>query len=76
MIEHEVHFLTECKLYGSNTDFWQKVYQKFPQTTHLNNKDKFVFLMTQEDQEIMQILLNTVKEWHGFRTFLCNYFYE
>ena len=75
-IEDEVHFLTECKLYGSNNDFWQKVYQKFPQTTHLNNKDKFVFLMTQEDQEIMQILLNTVKEWHGFRTFLCNYFYE
>ena len=75
-VEDEVHFLTDCKLYGSKDKFWAEVYQKFPQTAHLSNKDKFIFLMTQEDPEIMKLLLKTVRDWHGFRTFLCNYFYQ
>ena len=75
-IEDEVHFLTDCKIYGTKDKFWSQVHQKFPQTSHLSNKDKFIFLMTQEDPEIMKLLLKTVRDWHGFRTFLCNYFYQ
>ena len=75
-IEDEVHFLTDCKIYGTKDKFWNQVHQKFPQTLHLSNKDKFIFLMTQEDLEIMKLLLKTVRDWHGFRTILCNYFYQ
>ena len=75
-MEDEIHFLTECKIYGSKDLFWNQVYEKFPQTSHLTNKDKFIFIMTQEDPEIMKLLLKTTREWFGLRTFLCNYFYE
>ena len=75
-VEDEIHFLTDCKIYGSKNKFWDQVYLKFPQTTGLGNKDKFIFLMTQEDPETMKVLLKTAREWQEFRAFLCNYFYE
>ena len=75
-MEDEIHFLTECKIYGSKDLFWNQVYEKFPQISHLTNKDKFIFIMTQEDPEIMKLLLKRTREWFGLRTFLCNYFYE
>ena len=60
-MEDEIHFLTECKIYGSKDLFWNHVYQKFPQTSHLSNKDKIIFIMTQEDPEIMKLLLKTTR---------------
>ena len=75
-IEDEMHFLTECKIYGSKEKFWNQVHQKFPQTSQLSSKDKFIFMMTQEDPETMKTLLKTIREWYGLRTFLCNYFYQ
>ena len=75
-VEDEVHFLTECSIYGSRNKFWDQVHLKFPQTAELSTKDKFIFIMTQEDPEIMKALLKTIREWQEFRAFLCNYFYE
>ena len=75
-IEDEIHFLTECKIYGSKDKFWNQVHQKYPQTSQLSSKDKFIFMMTQEDSETMKTLLKTIREWYGLRTFLYNYFYQ
>ena len=75
-IEDEVHFLTDCKLYGSQINFWAQVSTKFPQTRNLNKEDKYTFIMTQEDPEIMELLLKTNYERQRLRNFLCEYFYQ
>ena len=75
-VEDEIHFLTECRLYGSKNQFWQKVQTKFPQTANLDHKAKFIFLMTQEDPETTKLTMETNKEWQNLRTFLCDYFYQ
>ena len=75
-IEDEVHFLTDCKLYGSQNNFWTQVTTKFPQTRNLNKEEKYTFIMTQEDPEIMGLLLKTNYERQQLRNFLCEYFYQ
>ena len=76
VVEDECHYFTDCKLYGDQDKFWQDIYAKFPQTTHLNSKEKFTFLMTQEDPEVTQLTLKKNLEWQQFRTFMCDYFYQ
>ena len=75
-VENEVHFLTNCQLYGCQNKFWNQVATKFPQTSNLCNEDKFIFIMTQEDPEITELLLKTNYEWQQFRIFMCEYFFE
>ena len=75
-VENEVHFLTDCKIYGSQNDFWNQVTTKFPQTLNLNKEDKLVFILTQEDPELMELLLKSNYEWQRLNSFLCEYFYE
>ena len=75
-VENEQHFMTDCKLYGSQSNFWNQVTSKFPQTTNLSKENKFIFIMTQEDPEITELLLRTNYEQQQFRNFMCKYFYE
>ena len=75
-VENEVHFLTNCKLYGSQSKFWNQVTTKFPQVSNLCNEDKLIFIMTQEDPEITELLLKTNYEWQQFRIFMCEYFFD
>ena len=37
-VEDEIHFLTECNIYGSRNIFWDQVHLKFPQTAELSTK--------------------------------------
>ena len=75
-VENEVHFLTDCKIYGSQNDFWNQVTTKFPQTLNLSKEDRLVFILTQEDPEIMELLLKSNYEWQRLNSFLCEYFYD
>ena len=75
-IEDEVHFTTTCRIYGTLSHLWAKISEKYPQTSHLNNREKFIFLMTQEDHEITKELLKMNYEWQKLRTFLSEYFYQ
>ena len=75
-VEDEIHFMTDCKLYGSQNTFWTQVTSKFPQTTNLSKENKFVFIMTQEDPEITELLLKTNYKQQQFRNFMFEYFYE
>ena len=76
LVEDETHFFTDCTIYGDKEEFWSKVYTKFPQVMNLTSKEKFTFLMTQEDEEIMTLTLKKNLEWQKFRSFLCEYFYQ
>ena len=75
-IEDEEHFTTTCRIYGTLNGFWNKIRDKYPQTSQLSNKEKFIFLMTQEDHEITSELLKKNYEWQKLRNFLCEYFYQ
>ena len=75
-VENEVHFLTNCKIYGSQNDFWNQVTTKFPQTLNLRREDRLVFILTQDDPEIMGLLLKLNYEWQRLNSFLCEYFYD
>ena len=43
---------------------------------HLNNEEKFTYLMTQEDYEITVLVLKMAYEWQNLRSFLCDHFYK
>ena len=75
-LEDEIHFLTECNIYGSRNIFWDQVHLKFPQTAELSTKDKFIFIMTQEDPELTNKILKMNHEWMLFRNFLHENFYN
>jgi hypothetical protein len=75
-MEDEVHFFTECNIYGSQNKFWQTIHTKYPQTSHLTLEERFVFIMTQEDTECIELMLKKNHEWQMLRAFLCEYFYQ
>ena len=75
-VEDEIHFLTNCNLYGSLTKYWNQIKEKTPQIATLNDEEKFIFLMSQEDPELMKITLKMTYEWQRFRSLMCDYFYQ
>ena len=75
-VEDEIHFLTDCKLYGSRDQFWNKIYNKVPQISTHSSTDRFIFLMTQEDPDVMEVVLQTTCKWLAFRNFLNENFYN
>ena len=75
-VEDEIHFLTDCHLYGTMHKYWETIYTMIPQIVTHSNTDKFIYIMTQEDTELTKILLKMVYEWMTFRKFLQEYFYQ
>ena len=73
-VEDEIHFLTECRLYGSHSRYWNLIYEKFPQLSPLSNEERFIFIMTQEDEELTKIILKMNYESQAFRKFIWEYF--
>ena len=75
-VEDEIHFLTDCQLYGSHDKYWNTVHEKVPQTRTLSNTDQFIYIMTQEDPELTQMTLKMTHEWMKLRIFLREHFYQ
>ena len=68
-IENEQHFITECKLY-SRTPFFNDITNLYPEFTRLNNNQKFIYLMSQENPEITTNLAKKLQEWFSLRDFI------
>ena len=75
-VEDEVHFLTNCRLYGKHNTYWNTVYNKAPQTRQLTNTDKFIYIMTQDDQDLTRLTLKNIHEWMNLRNFLRENFFQ
>ena len=75
-VEDEIHFLTQCKLYGTHENYWTTIYEKVPQISNLSNTDRFIFIMTQEDPELTNLVLKMNHEWMLFRLFMHETFYD
>ena len=72
--EDEIHFLTECKLYGTHRQYWDNIYRQFPQVATLSGEGQFVFLMTQEDQNTTKMVLEWCSGSLGLRKLLSDNF--
>ena len=75
-VESEIHFLTNCKLYGTQDRYWDTIHNMVPQIATHSNTDRFIYIMTQEDPEITKILMRMNYEWMSFRKFLHENFYH
>ena len=75
-VEDEIHFLTNCQLYGTHDNYWNTVHEKVPQTRTLSNTDRFLYIMTQEDPELTEMTLKKTHEWMKLRIFLRENFYQ
>ena len=61
IIEDEIHFLTNCKIYEYNRKlFFDAVSYKFPNFAHLSSEHKFIFLLSCEDPQITTHLGNFI----------------
>ena len=74
-IESENHFLMECFLYGSRQSFFNEVSISVPQFQALNSHQKFLFLMTQEDEKIADQLATEMQKWLSLRNLMLTYFF-
>ena len=75
-VEDEIHFLTECRLYGNRDKYWNTVYDQVPQISTHSNTDRFIYIMTQDNPELSKIILKMNYEWMTFRGFLHENFFQ
>ena len=75
-IESEYHFLMKCNLYGSRQSFFDAVSTSVPQFQSLNSRQKFLFLMTQEDEQITDHLATLIQKWLSLRNLILTYFFQ
>ena len=63
-VENEIHFLTKCNAYHDREVFfnWISTY-KVPSFKNLTSKDKYIFLMSQEDDLITAELAKQIFIW-------------
>ena len=75
-VEDETHFMTHCRLYGTQNRYWDAIYNKVPQIRTHSNTDRLVYIMTQEDSELTNTILKMNHEWMTFRKFLEDNFFN
>ena len=75
-VEDETHFMTNCRLYGTQTRYWDTIHNKVPQTRTLSNTDRLIYVMTQEDPELTNTILKMNHEWMTFRKFMDENFFN
>ena len=61
-IENECHFLVVCAIYTSRDIVFQKIEEKYPSLVELDNENKFIFLLSQEDKEANKVLADCIHE--------------
>lgn len=56
-VEDELHFVTECQLYKDGREkLFQRISEKFPMFVNLNQIEKFMFMFTFEDAQMLSWL--------------------
>ena len=66
-VEDELHFLTKCPKYNTRDDLFSDIENKVPNFRAMNDKQKFIYMMTMEDEELMYKIVHTVHDWLEIR---------
>ena len=75
VVEDEQHMLIDCKLYGNRAKWFDKIKEKCPNFSSLNSHQKFIFLMSQEDEELVKETAEKIAEWLKLRELLFDNFF-
>ena len=66
-MEDETHFLIKCTKYNDRDDLFRDISSKTSNFPLMNDKQKFIFMMTTEDEELLYKIVRTVHNWLGIR---------
>ena len=66
-VEDECHFLVTCPIYKDRDVIFLKTERTIPAFKSMNNKAKFVFLLSQEDTNINKDLAACIQKWFCLR---------
>ena len=72
----EEKFLSLISYLFSHRELFEKTVAKYPHFNALDDGQKFIYLMSQEDSDITQSLAKSVHRGFEFRTFMEEYFYK
>ena len=75
-IEDEQHMLIDCKLYGERPKWFSDIGEKYPNFNTLTNHQKFLFLMSQEDNDLTMELAKKLSKWLNLREKIFSYFLD
>ena len=68
-IENEVHFTAECSKYQSERElFFMEVESKVPNFRVLNTNERFIFLFTQEEPNLLKLTAKMLYNWYKIRS--------
>ena len=74
-VEDEQHMLINCKLYGQRNKWFTEIGEKIPNFNNLNYHQKFIFLMTQEDNQLIKETAKKNSSWLDLREKIITYFF-
>ena len=75
-VEDEQHMLIDCKLYGNRPQWFNRISEKCPNFTTLNSHQKFVYLMTQGDEQLVKETAEKIEEWLDLRDLIYTNFVD
>ena len=61
-VEDELHFLTQCTAYD-RSDLFEKFSNSCPNFRLLDDKNQFIYMMSQEDEALTKLLAEKVHAW-------------
>ena len=74
-VEDEQHMLINCKLYGQRDQWFTEIGEKIPNFNNLNDHQKFIFLMSQEDVQLVKETSEKISSWLNLREKIITYFF-
>ena len=75
-VEDEQHMLIDCKLYGNRTQWFNIISEKCPNFTLLNSHQKFIYLMTQGDEQLVKETAEKIGDWLDLRDLIYTNFVD
>ena len=69
MVEDEIYFLIECKMFEDQREIlFDNICTKFPNFIRIiDNKAKFIFLLSQEDEHVTKMIASNIFAWNQIR---------
>ena len=68
--------LIDCKLYGNRTQWFDVISEKCPNFTSLNSHQKFIYLMTQGDEQLVKETAEKIGDWLDLRDLIYTNFVD
>ena len=75
-VEDEEHMLIDCKLQGNRTEWFNEIITKYPNFNTLDNHQKFIYLMSQENDQLIQDTAEKIAEWQDLRQLILSNFLD